>query len=246
MAVSLGLQANFGLIRSNRSIDIPGASERVAQDSGGTANAVSAPTESARPVEAVSSPGDVRNDKTGAGSAAQGSQEDESASAANPEELSEDEQKQVDDLKARDTEVRNHEQAHAGAGGSYAGPPQYQYTQGPDGKRYITDGEVQIDTAPVADNPEATIRKMDTVIRAALAPAEPSSQDLAVARQARDTRQKARAELTAARTGGEGEAQDPVSASALLAAAPAYEAAARRTRAGGSQDPGKTQATIYA
>ena len=114
MAVSLGLQANFGLIRSNRSIDIPGASERVAQDSGGTANAVSAPAESARPVEAVSSPGDVRNDKTGAGSAAQGSQEDESASAANPEELSEDEQKQVDDLKSRDTEVRNHEQAHAG------------------------------------------------------------------------------------------------------------------------------------
>lgn len=118
---------------------------------------------------------------------------------ANGEELSEQEERVVQQLKQRDAEVRAHEQAHAAAGGTYASAPTYEYTVGPDGKRYATSGEVQIDTAPVRDNPEATIRKMDIVIRAALAPAEPSSQDLQVARQAQQTRVQAQAELAALR-----------------------------------------------
>lgn len=117
------------------------------------------------------------------------------ARAANGEELSQEEERAVQQLKQRDAEVRAHEQAHAAAGGTYASAPSYEYTVGPDGKRYATSGEVQIDTAPVRDNPEATIRKMDVVIRAALAPAEPSSQDLQVARQAQQTRAKAQSEL---------------------------------------------------
>ena len=118
-----------------------------------------------------------------------------SSKAANGEELTEEEERVVQELKQRDAEVRAHEQAHASAGGTYASAPSYEYTVGPDGKRYATSGEVQIDTAPVRDNPEATIRKMDIVIRAALAPAEPSSQDLQVARQAQQTRASAQAEL---------------------------------------------------
>ena len=111
------------------------------------------------------------------------------------QELTREEEEQVQDLKKRDTEVRAHERAHATAGGEFAGSPSFEFTPGPDGKRYATGGEVQIDSAPVRGDPQATIRKMDTVIRAALAPANPSSQDLQVARQAQQARTQARAEL---------------------------------------------------
>ena len=57
-------------------------------------------------------------------------------------------------------------------------------------------GEVSIDTRPLND-PEATIRKMEIFIRAALAPANPSAQDHAVAAQARQARQQAVAEVRA-------------------------------------------------
>lgn len=63
----------------------------------------------------------------------------------NGEYLTDDEQSEVEQLKARDTEVRTHEQAHQSAGGSYAGSPQYEYKTGPDGNKYITDGHVNID-----------------------------------------------------------------------------------------------------
>ncbi|GAB4240605.1 MAG: hypothetical protein Kow0032_28360 [Methyloligellaceae bacterium] len=114
---------------------------------------------------------------------------------ANGEPLSEEEQRQVQKLKETDAKVRAHEQAHAIVGGPYASAPSYEYTTGPDGKRYATAGEVQIDVSP-EDDPEATIRKMDVVIRAALAPADPSPQDLQVARQAQTQRARARVELT--------------------------------------------------
>jgi|GEM_PF-923521 len=108
--------------------------------------------------------------------------------------LNEAEEKQVEKLKQRDREVRAHEQAHARAGGAYAGPPSYSFQQGPDGKRYAVGGEVQIDTS-TERTPEATIRKMRVVISAALAPAEPSGQDLSVAQQARAQLSEAQAEL---------------------------------------------------
>ncbi len=107
--------------------------------------------------------------------------------------LTEEEEKQVQDLKARDREVRAHEQAHMAAGGGLAGGASYTYQQGPDGKRYVIGGEVQIDTS-AESTPEATIRKMQVVIRAATAPAEPSSQDLKVAQQARAAIADAQAE----------------------------------------------------
>ncbi len=119
----------------------------------------------------------------------------EEKKAENPNELSEEEEKQVQELKKRDAEVKAHEQAHAAVGGSYASAPTYEYTTGPDNKQYAIGGEVQIDSAPVPNNPEATIRKMDIVIRAALAPAEPSSQDKQVAAQAAQQRAEAQADL---------------------------------------------------
>ncbi len=121
------------------------------------------------------------------------------------------EQAQIDVLQARDQEVRTHEQAHANAGGAYASSPSYEYQTGPDGKRYAVGGEVQIDTAPIAGDPSATIAKMEVVIRAALAPAEPSAQDKAVAAAASKQRAEAQAELNAQRQAermGEAEPND--------------------------------------
>ncbi len=103
---------------------------------------------------------------------------------------------EIEQLKTRDQEVRTHEQAHAAIGGQYAGSPQYEYTTGPDNKRYITDGEVSIDISE-AQSPEQTLRKMEQVRAAALAPAQPSSQDLKVAAEAAQKALEAHSEIAA-------------------------------------------------
>ncbi len=109
------------------------------------------------------------------------------------EALSEEEQSEVADLQERDTTVRAHEAAHLAAAGGYArGAAEYTYKAGPDGKQYAVGGEVQIDTSEVPDNPEATVRKMETVRAAALAPADPSGQDRSVAAEASAAITKAR------------------------------------------------------
>ena len=117
---------------------------------------------------------------------------------ANPQpgELTESKQAQVQQLQRIDAEVKRHERAHRAAGGPYAGPPSYQYVKGPDGKLYAVSGEVSIDAGPEA-SPEATIQKLETVIRAANAPANPSAQDKAVAAQARQAIVEAEAKLRA-------------------------------------------------
>ncbi|MBT3135313.1 hypothetical protein KL866_09390 [Alteromonas sp. ALT199] len=101
---------------------------------------------------------------------------------------------EIEQLKARDQEVRVHEQAHAATGGQYAGAPQYEYTTGPDNKRYVTDGQVSIDVSE-EKTPEETLQKMEQVRAAALAPAEPSSQDLKVAAEASQKATEARSEI---------------------------------------------------
>lgn len=88
------------------------------------------------------------------------------------------------ELKSRDTEVKNHEQAHATVGGQYAQVPSFTYEKGSDGQRYAVEGEVQIDVSIVANDPQATIDKMKQVYAAAMAPVEPSAADLRVAAQA--------------------------------------------------------------
>jgi hypothetical protein len=98
-------------------------------------------------------------------------------------------------LATRDREVQAHEQAHKAAGGRHAGAIHLETEVGPDGKRYAVSGEVPIDVSEVKGDPEATLRKMATVQRAALAPANPSSADRAVAAQAAATATQARLEL---------------------------------------------------
>lgn len=118
-------------------------------------------------------------------------------SSSSDKQLTEEEQKLIDELKARDREVKTHEQAHIAAGGSYVkGGATYDYQTGPDGKQYAVGGSVNIDTSPVDGDPEATIAKAQVVIKAALAPAEPSGQDQKVASAARQMMNEARKELT--------------------------------------------------
>lgn len=112
-----------------------------------------------------------------------------------PEQLSEEEQRQVQELKRRDREVRQHEQAHLAAAGAYAqGGAHYEYTRGPDGQQYATGGEVSLSVGP-GRTPQETIAKAEQVRRAALAPANPSGQDRQVAAEASQMEQSARLEM---------------------------------------------------
>ncbi|MDE1463135.1 putative metalloprotease CJM1_0395 family protein [Spartinivicinus poritis] len=101
----------------------------------------------------------------------------------------------IRELARRDREVRAHEQAHQAVGGRFAGAASFTFQRGPDGVAYAIGGEVPIDAGPVANNPEATIQKAQTVRRAALAPAQPSAQDRAVAAQATQLELQARQDL---------------------------------------------------
>lgn len=105
------------------------------------------------------------------------------------------EEKLISELSARDAEVKRHEQAHAAIGGSVTGAPSYEYRKGPDGKSYAVSGEVSVDVSPVAGDPEATIRKMQKVHAAALAPVNPSTQDIKVAATASKIILQAQSEL---------------------------------------------------
>jgi hypothetical protein len=125
----------------------------------------------------------------------------------------EQEQQQIKELKARDTEVRTHEQAHAAVGGQYAGSPSYEYQRGPDGTNYAVGGEVPIDVGVINGDPQATIDKMQTVRAAALAPAEPSGADRAIAADATQKMAAAQAELASANDEDSSEDKSRVSAS---------------------------------
>lgn len=112
--------------------------------------------------------------------------------------LDEAELKELTELKARDREVRAHEAAHQAVGGQHAGAISLSYQRGPDGAQYAVGGEVSIDMSPVNGDPQATIEKMRVVRSAAMAPAEPSGQDRAVAAQAMQIMLQAQSELAQA------------------------------------------------
>ncbi|WP_339720531.1 putative metalloprotease CJM1_0395 family protein [uncultured Paraglaciecola sp.] len=147
-----------------------------------------------KPVPQAGQQLDTQNDAT------QDNGQDASAGKENAEDKQQQlaQQQQLTELKQRDAEVRAHEQAHASLGGQYAHPPQYEYERGPDGKRYAVEGEVSIDISK-ASTPEETIRKAQQVRAAALAPAEPSAQDLRVATEASKMALEARTEIATER-----------------------------------------------
>lgn len=129
-----------------------------------------------------------------------------STTAANSNvQLEKDKAKQLSDadaallakLQARDRAVRQHEMAHlAVSGGLATSGASFTYQKGPDGVDYAVGGEVSIDTSP-GRTPEDTIARARQIQAAALAPADPSGQDRAVASQAAQMEIAARAELAA-------------------------------------------------
>ncbi len=109
--------------------------------------------------------------------------------------LSDEDKAKVEELKQRDAEVRAHEQAHASAAGGLAlGAPHYEYETGPDGRRYVVDGHVDIDMSP-GSTPEETLAKAEKAAAAATAPAQLSTSDRAVAAKAQQMAAEARREI---------------------------------------------------
>jgi len=109
--------------------------------------------------------------------------------------LSDEALAQLGKLRARDTKVRQHEAAHlAAAGGLATSGASFTYQKGPDGVNYAVGGEVGIDVSP-GRTPQDTIERAKTIKAAALAPADPSGPDLAVAAKAQQLEQQARGEL---------------------------------------------------
>lgn len=187
---------------------IPAAaeSEKGAQQQGLGAEADRAKTPGQKPAPVTYEKPQAGNTGQANSGQAQANHHDNGADqSAGRENASEQQQKQqaeerhIAQLKQRDQEVRTHEQAHAAVGGQYASAPQYEYETGPDNKRYVSDGEVGIDVAKAA-TAQQTIEKMTQVRRAALAPAEPSAQDLKVANEAANQLQQARRDIAKEQT----------------------------------------------
>ena len=119
---------------------------------------------------------------------------DKNAGQKNIGELSLEEQRIVSELQAADTNVRAHEAAHMAAGGGLTSPASYTYERGPDNKMYAVAGEVGISTSE-GNTPQESLNKAQTIRRAALAPSDPSPQDLKVAAQAASMEMSARAQI---------------------------------------------------
>ena len=110
-------------------------------------------------------------------------------------ELSVDDRRRVEELKSTDRAVRAHEAAHMAAGGSLVtSGASFSYETAPDGQRYAVAGEVGIDTSK-GRTPEETLGRAQQIRAAALAPADPSGQDRAVAAAASQMAADARAEI---------------------------------------------------
>ncbi len=159
--------------------------QQLAADAGnGTANPAASDGSDASSANRGQAPAAAKS-AGGAGSAAASSQDPQLAA-------------EISRLQTTDRAVRAHEAAHVAAGGSYVqGAASFTYQTGPDGKRYAVGGEVSIDVS-AERTPEATIQKMEIVRAAALAPADPSATDRAVAASATQAAAAARAEMNAA------------------------------------------------
>jgi hypothetical protein len=106
--------------------------------------------------------------------------------------LSDEARQELSKLQERDRHVRAHEAAHQAAGGGLAGGATFSYQVGPDGRSYAVGGEVPIRSA-VSASPEAQVAAARQMRAAALAPGDPSAQDLAVAADAAQAEQQAMA-----------------------------------------------------
>ena len=92
-------------------------------------------------------------------------------------------------INQRHDEIYAHEKAHKNAAGSLGGPIVIEKNS----QGIPTGGHINI-KMPVLDkeNPDKTIKHADTVIKAAMAPGDPSEQDYKVAAEAKSIKNKAK------------------------------------------------------
>ncbi|WP_394201871.1 putative metalloprotease CJM1_0395 family protein [Shewanella waksmanii] len=195
--------SQFSLQQGALSVDgLVNVSQTPAEDDSGTnSNSSGAPQQQTEPDAAQVEQGQASGVNTEESSDTEDSDQRDQQQAERQDAAKEQQAKQeLDALAKRDAEVRAHEQAHAAVGGQYAGAPSYSYEQGSDGKRYAVDGEVQIDVSPIANDPQATVNKMQKVYAAAMAPVQPSMADIQVANEAMRTMNQAKAELASDRS----------------------------------------------
>jgi hypothetical protein len=112
-----------------------------------------------------------------------------------PKELSDKDRQVVRQLQTRDTAVHAHEAAHQAAARGLGGAASFSYETGPDGRRYAVGGEVPVQIK-AGRTPQETIQNAQMVRAAAMAPADPSAQDMAVASQAAQMEAQARQEMS--------------------------------------------------
>ncbi|MEO1007160.1 MAG: putative metalloprotease CJM1_0395 family protein [Planctomycetota bacterium] len=138
----------------------------------------------ANPIAAAPAPGVGRPAATRRAEEAAPIERGSEARSPGGQRLDDSQQREVRELESTDQRVRRHEEAHrAAAGPLFRGGPFYKFRTGPDGKKYAVAGSVKIDTSP-ARTPEETVQKAAQIRRAALAPADPSSTDRAIAAKA--------------------------------------------------------------
>lgn len=146
----------------------------------------------------------VSSNQQGVEQDTRGVEKDESSNQANNEnqqqsgnkdstQLSTDERAQLSELKAADSKVRAHEAAHQ-SGPAASGGASFTYEKGPDGVMYAVAGEVPV-RIEGGSTPEESISNLQGVISTAMAPADPSPQDISVASQARVMMMQAQQEL---------------------------------------------------
>lgn len=98
--------------------------------------------------------------------------------------MTEAEQVQLEDLKKRDAEVRQHEQGHMAMLGGYAiGGPMFTYQAGPDGRAYAVGGSVNVDMSSTGSD-AADSAKALRIRAAASGVGDMSAADMSVAAQA--------------------------------------------------------------
>jgi hypothetical protein len=129
--------------------------------------------------------------------------------------LTPDQERLVQELAQTDEKVRAHEAAHQAAAGSRGGVVTFTYQTGPDGKSYAVGGEVPVDMSS-GRTPEETLAIAEQIRAAALAPADPSPQDLSVAAQASQMEAAAREQIMQQRLAAQSETAGRAGATPVL------------------------------
>lgn len=90
---------------------------------------------------------------------------------------------EIEELSEREQSIIKHELAHMLVGGGMAGSPSFVYTLGPDGRKYVSGGNVSL-RLPKGGSYDQLLRDLKRVKAAATAPMDPSPQDMNTAAMA--------------------------------------------------------------